>query len=64
MAKTLGFLKQEVSMKVPYKLVKCKVRGCTIQHDAYYPMCTKHRREQSQGKGSVKSTTYRSFVRV
>jgi len=50
-------------MQTAYRLVKCKVRGCTIQHDAYYPMCTKHRREQIHGKESVKSTTYAPFVR-
>ena len=32
-------------MPVPYRMVKCEVRGCTIQHDAYYPYCSKHRRQ-------------------
>ena len=32
----------------PYRLVKCKVRGCTTRHDAYYPMCTKHRQLEKE----------------
>ena len=34
------------SKKVPYQFIVCKVKGCVRMHDSYYPMCSKHRKEE------------------
>jgi len=31
-------------MKVPYKFIQCKVKGCVRLHDSFYPMCSNHRK--------------------
>jgi hypothetical protein len=38
--------KSESAGKVPYRFIICKVKGCVRMHDAYYPMCSQHRKEE------------------
>ena len=33
---------------IPYELVECKVKNCTIQHDKFYSKCWEHLHENTE----------------
>jgi len=39
-------LREDPMGKIPYHFVICKIKGCVRMHDDYYPVCSKHRKEE------------------